>query len=84
MSRPTCEAIGCRAAILDTEVFCVKHWHMLESDTKRTIAKTFRAGGKRQSAAYMASLAFAQSEILFFQTNGHRMPKDSSFEWAED
>lgn len=84
MRRGQCEAIGCRAAILETEVFCRRHLLMLESDTRRVLGKTFRPGVRRQSARYLDVLALAQREILFFTTNGHHMPKDRAFEWDDE
>lgn len=78
-----CEAIGCRAVILDTEVFCRRHFVMLNSDTQRVIGKTFRPRARRHSAVFVAALEFAQKEILFYQTNGHRLPVDRPFEWDD-
>lgn len=83
MRRGQCDAIGCRAVILHTEVFCSKHWAMLESDLQRIVAKTFRPGVKHHSARFLDALTAAQREILFFQTNGHRRPADTRFEWDD-
>lgn len=56
---------------------------MLESDTRRVLGKTFRPGAKRQSATFDVVFQRALQEILFFQTNGHRIPRDRPFEWDD-
>jgi hypothetical protein len=78
-----CHAIGCRALILPTQVFCEKHLAMLESDTRRVLDATFRPG-KPTSKKFDVALAFAMNEILFFQTNGHRLPVNRDFEWDDN
>ena len=83
MKQCTCNAIGCRAAILDAEIFCRRHLSMVESDTRRVLAKHFRLN-RRQSAIFDDALRRAQSEILYFQTNGHPVPKDRPFMWDDD
>lgn len=81
---PICCAIGCRAALLETELFCVRHLHMVESDTRRVLARTFRPAKKHQSAVFVETLSRARREVLCFQTNGHPVPKDRPFEWDDD
>ncbi len=83
MTPGSCHAIGCRARILETEVFCATHGVMLEDDTRRLLAKTFRVG-RRQSQRFYLALAWAVKECLFYQTHGHRMPRASNFMWDED
>jgi len=84
MKHRTCNAIGCRAAILDTEVFCYRHLVMVESDVKRVLGRTFRPGMKHQSAVFSDTLERARREILYFVTNGHAVPRDRPFMWDED
>lgn len=55
---------------------------MLETDTQRIIGRTFRCGVRR-SARFVQALEWACREILFFQTNGHKMPRDRAFEWDD-
>jgi len=83
MRRAFCNAIGCHAATLDTEAFCQRHWVMLESDTQKVIGRTFRPG-KPPTASFNRALEFARREILFLQTNGHRIPRDRDFQWDDD
>jgi hypothetical protein len=83
VKRCQCEAIGCRAAIQPTEVFCRKHFVMLESDTQRALGRTFKPDAKRHSATFLVILEGAQREILFYVTNGHRLPRDRQFEWDD-
>ena len=82
MRRGTCHAMACSAAATNA-AFCDRHWLMLESDTQRVIARTYR-DVKRESAAFFRALAQAQSEILFYVTNGHRMPRASAFEFDDE
>ena len=83
MKRATCNAIGCHAQILDTELFCARHVRMVESDTLRVLGRTFRPRAKYQSNVFRETLERARREILYFQTEGHAMPRDRAFEWDE-
>jgi len=78
-----CNAIGCRALILDDEVFCTRHLQMVQSDTRTVIGRKFRPRAKHQSAVFRDVLDLARREILYFQTEGHPMPRDRAFEWEE-
>jgi len=78
---PRCHAIGCLALTLDTELFCERHVVMVESDTRRILARTFRPN-KRPSKILEDMLALAQREILAFQHNGHKSPREQPFEWG--
>lgn len=83
MTRGQCQAIGCRAAILDRELFCGRHAGMVESDTRRALDRTWRPANRRQSETFAVLLETAQREILYFQMNGHHTPRDRPFEWDE-
>jgi hypothetical protein len=83
MRAATCNAIGCAARILENELFCRRCYPMVESDTIKLCAKTFRPGARRQSATFAVHLARAQREILNFKTMGHHAPKDRPFMWDE-
>ena len=77
--RGCCEAVGCRAGILPTELFCQRHVVMVETDTRRILERTF-GPGRRASAVLEKALETARAEILFVQTNGYRMPREQVFE----
>ncbi len=76
-----CHAIGCRAEISAIDVFCTKHFLMVETDTRRVLAATF-SPGRRPSPRFQAALSFAQREVLAYQTDGQsvRPPADFEFE----
>lgn len=57
---------------------------MVESDAKRVLGRTFRPGKKHQSAVFIDTLELARREILYFQTNGHHVPRDRPFMWDDD
>lgn len=78
-----CNAIACRAAILPTELFCAKHLPMLESDTRRVLARTFRPG-RPQSATFRQTLETARQEILNYAIRGGHVPRNRPFEWDEE
>lgn len=82
MARPCCEAIGCSTGIFRDDLFCTKHVVMIEGDTRKLVAKLWRPG-KPKSAALERALVFARAEILFFVTNGHRMPQSQNFQWSD-
>ena len=84
MGSPTCFAIGCRALILDTEIFCRRHLLIVESDLRRVLERTYSPGKRRQSARFQAALSWAQGEILYFQLHGHVVPQASSFEFDDE
>jgi hypothetical protein len=79
-----CNAIGCRAAILDVECFCSRHLAMVESDTRRVFERSFRPCRLLQSKVFVVSLERAQREILYFVTEGHRIPRARAFEFDDD
>lgn len=78
-----CHAIGCRAAILPSELFCERHQRMCQSDVARVLAKKFRPG-KPLSKVCAKVLALAVKEILYFQTEGHHIPRDAAFQFDDD
>jgi ERCC4-related helicase len=78
-----CNAIGCRALILDEEVFCARHLRMVQSDTRVLLGRKFRPLAKQQTATFRHFLELARREILFYQTEGHAMPHDRPFEWDD-
>jgi hypothetical protein len=80
VTAPTCQAVGCRALILRSEVFCSRHLRMVQSDTRRVLERTFRPG-RKSSKVFAVNLARAIDEILYFQMEGHRVPRLESFEW---
>lgn len=84
MRRGACEAIGCRASVLESELFCARCLHMVESDARRALGRLWRPGQKHQSATFHVVLETARREILYFQTNGHPVPRDRPFEWDDD
>lgn len=84
MRHGECNAIGCRALIISTEVLCARHVVMVESDTLRVLRKTYRPGQKYQSQVFRDTLDAARREILYYQTNGHKVPQDRPFEWDDD
>jgi hypothetical protein len=77
---PVCWAIGYRASILPTQVFCERHTNMLQSDTRKLIGKTFRPG-RVQSDVFGVHLKRALNEILYYQTEGYRVPQQEDFAW---
>lgn len=80
MAPGDCYAIGCRARVLPTIVFCEKHAAMVQSDTLKVLDRTFK-GRRKPSQVFEVALAIAQQEIVFCQTYGYRMPAQSGFEW---
>lgn len=78
-----CHAIGCRARILNTQVMCERHLAMLQSDTRRLLVMKFRPRGK-QTQVFDRVLALAREEVLFHQTNGHRLPAARGFQWDDN
>lgn len=84
MKRRECNAVGCRASILDTEVFCSRCLAMVEGDTRRVLGRTFRPRIKHQSNVFRETLARALQEILYFKTEGHAMPRDRQFQWDDE
>lgn len=80
MRQQTCNAIGCRALILPREVFCERHLVMLQSDIRKLVEKHYRPG-KKPSALFREFLDRARVEILYYQTEGHRVPREADFEW---
>lgn len=83
MTRGRCHAIGCRASILPTEIFCTRHLLMVESDTRTVLGRTFRPLQQHQSATFLAVLDRAVHEVLYFTTSGHPVPRDRPFEWDD-
>jgi hypothetical protein len=77
---PTCRAVACRALVLKTELFCDRHQRMLQTDLKTILYRQFRPGQK-QTKLFEVTLERAQQEILYAQTEGHRVPRDAEFEW---
>jgi hypothetical protein len=75
-----CYAVGCRRLIADDRVFCDPHAAMLQSDTRRLVERGYRPGGK-QTKVFDQHLALARSEILSFQMTGHRVFRETEFEW---
>jgi hypothetical protein len=80
MPAPHCAAIGCRARILPTELFCQRHLTMLQSDIRTLVLRTFRPG-QTPTKVFTRHLERAQLEILYAQTEGHRVPRPAEFEW---
>ena len=78
------DAVGCNARISETELFCAKHVAMIESDTRRLLAKHWRPDKKHQTSAFEAHRARALEEILWVITYGRGMPKDQSFMWTDE
>lgn len=78
-----CNAIGCRALILDEDVFCARHLVMVEGDTRVLLGRKFRPRAKQQTATFKHFLEFARREILQFQLEGHHTPRERPFEWDE-
>lgn len=83
MSRHTCEAVGCSAAILPTELFCGRHLQMLESDLRRILERKYRPKARHQTQIFTLTLEKARHEILYRQTTGHPVPRDRPFEWDD-
>ena len=83
LHHPMCHAIGCRAVVQKTEVFCLPHQVMLPSDNRHRIERTFRPG-KRQSLAFEDALDRARLAIAYFIRNGHKEPRDEPFKWDDD
>lgn len=79
----TCEAIGCRADAIVNAVFCLRHRGMVQSDTLRLLERAFRPAARVQSKRFRDLLELAQREILYFQTEGHPLPRDRAFQWDE-
>src|SRR5262245_22363695 len=80
MRQHACNAVGCRALVLPTELFCRRHDAMLQSDLRALLARTYRPSMK-PSKVFQEHLALAVKEILYAQTEGHRAPRAGSFEW---
>jgi len=76
----TCRAVGCRARILKTEIFCARHLAMCQSDVRRVLERKFRPG-RKQSHVFDVNLKLAVKEILYYQTEGHHVPRDVEFEF---
>lgn len=83
MQRTACNAIGCRAAILPSEVFCARHLLMVESDTRRVLRHTLRPRQRHQSDLCLVIVETALREILLWQTCGYKVPRDQPFEWDD-
>jgi hypothetical protein len=83
MSRGNCHAVGCSVWGLNGKAFCDRHWAMLESDLQRIIARTFKPHAKKPSERFLVALKQSQREILFYQTNGYRIPRDQPFRWDD-
>lgn len=84
LPRGRCVAVGCRAAILPSEILCPRHRVMAQSDTLTALGRLFRPGRPRQSATFSDLLERALAEILYFQTEGHRVPRDLPFMWDDN
>lgn len=76
-----CRAIGCRAAILPTELFCERCAALLHSDVARILARQYRPGKPHQSQVFNMTLARAVDEVLYAKTIGHRVPRAQEFEF---
>lgn len=81
MKHQTCNAIGCRALILPTFVFCARHSAILQSDILTLVGRAYRPNAHRQSSVFDVHLARARDEILYAQMAGHRAPRDGEFEF---
>lgn len=79
-AEPQCRAVGCRARVLRSELFCGRHDRMLQSDLKTILYRQFRPG-QTPSKVFTVSLERAIQEILYAQTEGHMVPRAASFEW---
>lgn len=53
---------------------------MLPSDLRRILERHDRPAGRR-THVFELTLERAQAEILYYQTNGHHIPRDVEFEW---
>jgi hypothetical protein len=87
MSAQYCRAIGCRAALLDSELFCDRHWRMVPSDVQRLVLAARNPG--REKAGRLTKrcehwVLRAVDEILWVQTQGHRRPLDTRVEFTEE
>lgn len=80
MRHQQCNAVGCRALILPTAVFCERHDRLLQSDVRTILGRQFRPG-RKQSAVFNVTLERARSEILYAQTEGHKVPREADFDW---
>jgi len=80
MREHNCAAIGCRAVILPTELFCEQHDRMLQSDIRTILGRHYRPG-RRHTKVCERALEQAQQEILFAQVAGYRLPREADFEW---
>lgn len=56
---------------------------MLQSDVRRILGRQFRPG-RKQSQAFNRTLELARSEILYAQTEGHKVPREADFQWNDD
>lgn len=83
MKAGECRSVGCGAAILPTQCFCEKHMNMLPTDVRRLIERSFRSSGK-PSARFLSALEHARREIMTYVLTGHRVPRDTDFEWDDD
>jgi hypothetical protein len=79
-----CEAIGCRARILTTQIFCERHDRMLQSDVRTILLRQFRPGKHTQSFVFARTLERAREEILYVQTEGHQPPRPQVFMWDDE
>lgn len=84
MKHERCNAIGCNATTRRDEVFCPKHLVMVESDTRTVLGRTFRPSRWNQSATFEETLDRARREVLYFQTEGHHVPRDRPFMWDDE
>lgn len=80
VQRGACNAIGCRARVLPSELFCERHDRMLQSDIRTILLRQARPG-PRQTLVFQATLDRAREEILYAQHAGHRVPREQDFEW---
>lgn len=80
MKQQTCNAVGCRALILPTDIFCQRHEDMLQSDIRAILHRQYRPG-RKQTELFDINLAVARDEILYAQMEGHRAPRATEFEW---
>lgn len=82
MHQSECDAIGCRASVPTSQIYCARHLAMVEPDTRRVLERTFKPG-RYPSKVFTVTLERSRQEILFYQTNGHRMPREANFEWTD-
>jgi hypothetical protein len=78
-----CFAIGCHDSVDEAAVFCERHTLMLWPDTARCVGKSYRPKSK-QTKTFLVHLELARNEILSFQLNGHKVPRDHAFEFDDE